>query len=600
MDACALLLDARIAQPEAVMERDFMYPSMEQLPLGSLFEKPQPEISYICSIIRITRADEVVGTTQEGGHNLRYRIELLAPSAGIRTFLPDVFVPENFDAIGSCVLSLDPMETGDCEISAVTVLIWDRVLHLAIVGLLIGYARDFAAGLGFHHLLVSKVEGVVEDILRVIGWKNCGCKGLGGDGRVGLCCGSWAAEQESSQTQDSGEPEDDSPTEETDEMGEESGSNDGVVKVTKDEATNHQARKNITPNKLVKVAAKENRDVNRGAGKNKRSFNELDFSAADEPASSKRILVGFTGSCNHTLGCQHERVKHRTAATAGSSLAKNSGFLPASEKPVFPASKVPPLPIIRASKKPPNEPIKRGLGMSGVLSQFTRGSSGSSMLGAPSHPSSVPTVFGNSIFLPTALSSGEPADFRLDSTRNDRYLFDNSGSARQEPKTKLVQPLINKFQSGSNERIDPTTPAQRSKTKQTLELRTLVDKLQRDNRDGYDSANQAMQDLNVEYPINAVFVSDNTDRNARGDRNTLRTSTTTLNTPRDEDVLSRLPKSAQADDDLQNPARLKAHDVKDSPAALIPSLREGEPAEQLKNNLPSTEIGPKLSERCDS
>lgn len=482
------------------------------------------------------------------------------------------------------------MKTGDCEISAVTVLIWDRVLHLAIVGLLIGYARDFAASLGFHHLLVSKVEGVVEDILRVIGWKDCGCKGLGDDGRVGLCCGSWAAEQESSQTQDNGGREDDSQTEETDETGEESGSNDGVVKVTKDEATNHQARRNITLNRLVKVAAKENRDVNIGVRKKKRSFNELEFSAADEPASSKRILVEFTGSCSNTLGCQHERVKHKTAAKAGSSLSRNS----VSEKPAFPASKVPPLPIIRASKKRPNEPIKRVLGISGWFSQSTRGKNGSSMPEAPSHLSSVPTVFENSIFLPTALSAGEPTNLRLDSTRNERYLFDNSGSARQEPKAKLVQPLINKFQSGSNERIDPTTPAQRSKTQQTLELRTLVDKLQRDNRNRYDSANHAMQDLNVQYQINGIFVSDNTDRNARGDRNTLRTSITTLNTPRDEDVISHLPKNAQVDDDLHNPARLKAHDVKDSPAALIPSLREGEPPEQLKNNLPLTEIRPKL------
>ena len=86
MDACALLLDARITQPEAVMERDLMYPSMEPLPWGSLFEKLRPEISYICSIIRITRTDEVVGTTQEGDHNLRYRVELLAPSAGLLTF----------------------------------------------------------------------------------------------------------------------------------------------------------------------------------------------------------------------------------------------------------------------------------------------------------------------------------------------------------------------------------------------------------------------------------------------------------------------------------------------------------------------------------
>lgn len=87
MDAYTVLLDAHIAQTEAVMERELMYPSMEQLPLGSSFEKPQPEVSYICSIIRITRTDEAIGTTQEDDHNLRYRIELLAPSAGLLTLV---------------------------------------------------------------------------------------------------------------------------------------------------------------------------------------------------------------------------------------------------------------------------------------------------------------------------------------------------------------------------------------------------------------------------------------------------------------------------------------------------------------------------------
>lgn len=480
------------------------------------------------------------------------------------------------------------METGDCEISAVMVLISDRVLQLAIVGLLIGYARDFAASLGFHHLLVSKVECVVGDILRVIGWKDCGCGGLGMDRRAGLCCESWAAEH---QTRDNGEPEDDSQTKETDEMGEESGSEDGVVKVRRDEATTHQARRNITLDQPVQVAATENPDINIGAREKKRLFNELDVAAADKPASFKRLRVEFTGSCNNMLGRQHERVQHKTAATAGGSLSKNSGFRPVSEKPAFPASK-PPLPMIRASKRPPKVPSKRGSGTSRVFSRSTRGESGSCMLGASSHPSSVPTVIGNSRYVRTALS--EPTDLRLDSTRNDRYLFDNSGSTRQGPKVKNVQPFTNHFQSGSNERTYPPTAAQRSKTKQTLELRTLVDNLQRDNRNRYGSANQAMHDRNVQHPINAVFVSDDTEKDARENRNTLRTSITTLNTPRNEAVLSRIPKNAQVDDDLPHPARLKAHDVKDFPAI------EGEPPEQLKNNLPLTEVGPKLSESCGS
>ena len=85
MDAGTPLLDARIARPEDGMEKDLTYPSIEQLPLGSLFDKPEPQISYICSVIRIARTDEAVGTTQDGDHNPRYRIELLAPSAGLLT-----------------------------------------------------------------------------------------------------------------------------------------------------------------------------------------------------------------------------------------------------------------------------------------------------------------------------------------------------------------------------------------------------------------------------------------------------------------------------------------------------------------------------------
>lgn len=62
-----------------------MYTTMGQLPLRSPHSRPQPEVSYICSIIRITRTDGVVGTAHECDKNHQYLIELLAPSAGLST-----------------------------------------------------------------------------------------------------------------------------------------------------------------------------------------------------------------------------------------------------------------------------------------------------------------------------------------------------------------------------------------------------------------------------------------------------------------------------------------------------------------------------------
>lgn len=88
MDTWSPLLDSSISivpQPRAVTEGDLEYTAMGQLPLRSPHERPQPEVSYICSIIRITRTDGVVGTAHECDKNLQYLIELLAPSAGLST-----------------------------------------------------------------------------------------------------------------------------------------------------------------------------------------------------------------------------------------------------------------------------------------------------------------------------------------------------------------------------------------------------------------------------------------------------------------------------------------------------------------------------------
>ena len=158
-----------------------------------------------------------------------------------------VFAPDNYDAIGSCVLKIDSVKTGDCEVSSIMVLISDRVLQLAIVGLLITYARDFAASMGFHHLLVREVEDVIEGILRVVGWKDCSCKGLRGDRGTGLCDVSWAAGQdfgggEGCRNHKNVHPKDNGLTEERDVTEEESGSSDGTVIVTEDKVINDESR----------------------------------------------------------------------------------------------------------------------------------------------------------------------------------------------------------------------------------------------------------------------------------------------------------------------------------------------------------------------
>lgn len=379
------------------MEGDFMYTTMEQ-PIDSPSEKLQPELSYICSIIRFTRTDSVDGTAQECDQTLQYRIELLAPSAGlstsclaalqsylafdqfgqifsapplfsflfpanrrcprlgIRTYLPVVFVPENYETIGSCVLSINAVKTGACEISAITVLIWDRVLQLAIVGLLIGYARDMAAGMGYHHLLVRRVEGVVEGILRVIGWETCACKGFGGDGAAGLCAEPWTTVQvfgggEDGQTQDNGQPDDSGQTEGMDGAGE-SGRGTGVVNIEEDELTYDQIRRKITLDELIETAAKEKWDLVMNARAEKRSFDALEPGEADDNFTSKRPKIEFNSRCNNRLGCadrRQEQVLHKPAIKAGSSPSKSSSLSPVPEKPTSKLQKAPPPPVIRAS-----------------------------------------------------------------------------------------------------------------------------------------------------------------------------------------------------------------------------------------------------------
>lgn len=64
------------------MEGDLVSTTVEQLSLGSSSEKPHPEVSYISSIIRITRIEGAAGSVQERDETNKYQIELLAPSAG--------------------------------------------------------------------------------------------------------------------------------------------------------------------------------------------------------------------------------------------------------------------------------------------------------------------------------------------------------------------------------------------------------------------------------------------------------------------------------------------------------------------------------------
>lgn len=262
-----------------------------------------------------------------------------------------VFVPDNYEAIGSCVLSTNAVKPGACEISVITVLIWDRVLQLAIVGLLIGYARDLAASIGCYHLLLTRAEGVVESILRVTGWETCACKGFGGDGAAGLCAESVFGGGEDGQTQDNDQPDDSGQTEEID-GAEESGSVTGVVNVEEDEETNDQIRRKITLDELIETAAKEKWDLVIDATAEKRSFEDLEPGEVDESSTSKRPKIEFNSRCNNILGCadrQQEQVMHKLATKAGSSLSKSSGLSPVPEKPTSKLQKVPPPPVIRAS-----------------------------------------------------------------------------------------------------------------------------------------------------------------------------------------------------------------------------------------------------------
>lgn len=605
---------------------------------------------------------------------------------GIRTFLPVVFVAENYEAIGSCVLTIDPVKPEDAEVSAITVLIWDRVLQLAIVGLLIGYARDFAAGMGFHHLLVRKAEGVVEGILRIIGWEDCECMDLGaGAGAGSLCAGSWAAGvfsgEEESQVPDHGQPEGhDQTEEEMDGMVEESGSSsDEIVDLEEDLETSDQRCRKITLDELIGAAARKNWDLVTSA-RTKRSFDGLESATAEETSTSKRTKVDVNSCRDDMSGCvprQQEQAKLNAVTKAGVSPSTSSVVPLVSEKPTSQAHKVPPPPIIgapsptinvdpslvkneikyhRAGRGTRGRGDKRNAGMklaelqraaratsryslsaaseklsllpkpavSGktpeertikeVSSRSQPDATNSSIPEAGPHPSSVPTVSQSSAFLPTALTSIEPAGFALDSTGHGG-IIDVSGSARQRPgaqKAMVVQDLIDKIIRRNNKGIDPTNPAQRPESKinpkgQALvdKGQALLDKVQRDKKYLTDPATLAKRDLTVQTPTNAIRVPDNADGSARGDGNPSRASSTTLNTSGKENVRSvlrtRIPKNAQINGELNRPAKLKASDNvnNDSPpsSAFIPFPKDGEqqprPSGQ-QQQLPSQSHSPPL------
>lgn len=548
------------------------------------------------------------------------------------------FVPDDYEAIGSCVLNIDPVKTRDCEISTITVLIWDRVLQLATLGLLLGYAKDFAAGMGFHHLVVKKVGGLVEGILRIIGWDDCGCGGWGGDREAGLCGRSLAAEQEfrskeDGQTRDNDQPEGNGQTEEIDGMDEESGSGNRVLKVEESAVTNDQARRKITLDELIEAAAQDNWDLVIGTRKRKRRFDELEPAAPNETSNSKRDNIEFNGCCNNVSGCvrcqpaslaprvpplptikapslpisddlslvKNEKksprvrgsrgrgdprnhwmkLEARRGATKATKRLTSSAITTASER----------LPLLQKGNLFENYPIEHigwGLGIPEVTSGSSPDIIGSSMLEVPPHHSSVPTVSGNSALLPTALNSGEPIDSTLNSTGYDRDMLDDSGSVRQQREAKLVlevQALMDKFQQQEKERFDHAIPAQRPEIKVNLGIQAFENKVQRDDGGRIDPSTKAMRDLNVQSPPNAILVSDHRNESAKGDGNTSRTSHTILNTSGKESIcpvmMSHVPKNAKVNDSLKRPAGLKADEV----------VRP----EQLKDSPPLTEISPKPS-----
>lgn len=511
-----------------------------------------------------------------------------------------IVVPENYEAIGSCFLSIDLVKTGDCEINSITVLIWDRVLQLGIVGLLIGYASDFAASMGFHHLLVRNVEDVVESILRVIGWKDCRCKGSRSDESVGLCGGSWAAEQEREEGE-IGESQENGQAEENGqfEVGEASGSSVGFANVDQDVVIRHQARRQMTLDELIEAAAKQNWDLVIGARTEKRSFDELEPAAADKTAPTKRTKVEFNNSDDNISGYVHhlqEQVKHKTAIKAESTLSKSARLFPASEKPTSQFPKSPPRPIFKF----PSRPIDEGLSLAKDVNKIYRprtsrgrgdprnarmqreravwaarcsASAGtqtaweqSSLLRKtaisrrsprepiePSpgirqrsrtlemrpHPSSAQTVFDKSAFPASNVGPGESVDFTIDPTGHDRGMLDRS-SVRQHLEAKL-----------------------------TLEVQALVEKVQQDDRDRIGI--QGMRNHHVQHPTEAFLIPDDANETAVGNRNTSKSSSTNRNTTGKENVLSVIKsrglKNDEANSDLRQREGLTAHDVQNSATA---------------------------------
>ncbi|MCJ1469809.1 hypothetical protein MMC07_008451 [Pseudocyphellaria aurata] len=548
-----------------------MSDAMDQLQVGSSSERLHAQVSYICSIVRITRTDGDVGTEQECGEKLRYHIELLAPSSGIGTISPVIVVPDNYEAIGSCFLAVDPMKSGDCEISSITVLIWDRVLQLAIVGLLISHARDFAASMGFHHLLVTKVEGVVESILRVIGWKNCRCHGLTSDVSVGLCGGTWTGEQERAageigRSQESGQAEENR-------TAQESGSSAGFA--------NADERRKMTLDELIEAAAKQSSDLVIGARTEKRPLAGFEPTAADNTTPPKRARVEFNDCDDDTSRHAHhqpETIKHKTAIEAGSTLPKSAHLFSVSNEMTSPVPRLPkrgtrgrgdprnsrmkqqmqeykayhaaqhPAALRSTSAgthrktatsiTPPKEPIERN----------------PSTLEARPHASSLGTVSDESAFLASNVSPGEPVDFTIDSTGHDSGML-GSGNVRQ--------------------RLEPNL---------TLELQVQAEKAQQDNRDRLGTRRK--RNLYVQHPTNASLIPDHANETAVGNQNTSTTSSPSRNTTTGNEksvsvIRSRVLKNAEANRDLrQREEELTAHDLNNRPATPSSRLR---PADYYRN-----------------
>ena len=150
---------------------------------------------------------------------------------------------------------------------------------------------------------------------------------------------------------------------------EERGSIDGTVKVTEDKVINDEARCRVTLEELIQAASNgfiepgtnANRDLVKGARKEKRSLDEVEPAAAtEEAATSKRIKGDINDCCDKNSSCVYHQPgqqakDNRSLAKPASSSSQSSGPPSASKRPVVQVAKKP---VTQAEKNPPSSIVR--------------------------------------------------------------------------------------------------------------------------------------------------------------------------------------------------------------------------------------------------